>query len=66
MVFAMSLRLASEKAWTDVISRASAVAPEAFAADRLRNLFANSWRDAGTPAAVRTPVDGSMLAAPPA
>src|SRR5690349_10543370 len=61
MVFAMSLRLASGKAWTDVISRASAVAPEAFAADRLRNLFANSWQDAGTPASVRTPVDGSVL-----
>jgi acyl-CoA reductase-like NAD-dependent aldehyde dehydrogenase len=57
----MSLRLASGTAWTDVISHASAVAPEAFAADRLRNLFANSWQDAGTPISVTTPVDGSVL-----
>jgi len=57
----MSLRLAPGKAWTDVISRAASVAPEAFAVDRLRNLFSNSWQDAGLPSLVTTPVDGSTL-----
>src|SRR5690348_3872327 len=61
MVSCMSLRLAPGKAWTDVISRAASVAPEAFAVDRLRNLFSNSWQDAGSPSLVTTPVDGSTL-----
>src|SRR5258706_10831104 len=57
----MTLHLAPGTAWTDILQRAATVAPEAFAADRLRNLFAGEWHDVGTPSAVRTPVDGTIL-----
>jgi acyl-CoA reductase-like NAD-dependent aldehyde dehydrogenase len=58
----MTLRLAPGTAWADVLRRAStAVAPEAFAGDRLRNLYAGEWHDTGTPSPMYTPVDGSLL-----
>jgi acyl-CoA reductase-like NAD-dependent aldehyde dehydrogenase len=57
----MTLRLAPGTAWTEVLARAAAVAPEAFASDRLRNLYAGTWQDAGVPAPVSSPVDGSTL-----
>jgi acyl-CoA reductase-like NAD-dependent aldehyde dehydrogenase len=57
----MTLRLAPGTAWNDVLQRAATVAPEAFAADRLRNLFAGEWQDVGAPSPVRTPVDGAVL-----
>ena len=57
----MSLMLAPGTAWADVLARIAAVAPEAFAADRLRNLYAGRWHDVGTPAELRTPVDGTLL-----
>jgi len=57
----MTLRLAPGTAWTEVLQRATAAAPEAFAADRLRNLFAGQWHDVGTPSPVRTPIDGTVL-----
>jgi acyl-CoA reductase-like NAD-dependent aldehyde dehydrogenase len=57
----MSLTLAPGTAWHDVLARVAAAAPEAFAADRLRNLYAGRWHDAGTPAELRTPVDGTLL-----
>jgi len=57
----MTLRLAPGTAWTDVLARAAAVAPEAFASDRLRNLYAGQWQDAGRPSPVSSPVDGSFL-----
>lgn len=57
----MSLSLAPGTAWNDVLARAAAAAPEAFAADRLRNLYAGKWQNAGTLALLRTPVDGSPL-----
>ena len=41
---------------------ARAIAPEAFLGDRLRNLYAGAWQDAGTPAVLLSPVDGSPLA----
>ena len=57
----MTLRLAPGTAWTEVLARAAAVAPEAFATDRIRNLYDGSWQDTGVPAPVRSPVDGSTL-----
>ena len=57
----MTLRLAPGTAWTDVLARAAAVAPEAFASDRLRNLYAGLWQDAGRPSPLSSPVDGSFL-----
>ena len=57
----MTLRLAPGTAWTGVLARAAAVAPEAFAADRIRNLYAGQWQDTGRPAPVTSPVDGSTL-----
>jgi acyl-CoA reductase-like NAD-dependent aldehyde dehydrogenase len=58
----MSLRLAPGTAWAETLSHAIAAAPEAFTDDRLHNLTEGQWRDGGTPAPLRTPVDGTMLA----
>jgi acyl-CoA reductase-like NAD-dependent aldehyde dehydrogenase len=57
----MTLRLAPGTAWTDVLARAAAVAPEAFAPGLLRNLHDGQWHDSGRPAPVTSPVDGSTL-----
>jgi len=57
----MSLRLAPGTAWSDVLSRAVAAAPEAFTDDRLHNLIEGEWRDGGTPSPLHTPVDGTLL-----
>jgi len=57
----MSLTLAPGTAWNDVLARVAAAAPEALTADRLRNLYAGRWHDVGTPAELRTPVDGTLL-----
>jgi acyl-CoA reductase-like NAD-dependent aldehyde dehydrogenase len=57
----MTLRLAPGTAWPDVWAHVTAAAPEAFAADRPRNLYAGAWHDVGVPAPVRTPVDGTVL-----
>ncbi len=57
----MTLRLASGTSWTETLERATAAAPEAFAPDRLRNLVAGEWSGAGSPAPLRTPVDGTPL-----
>jgi acyl-CoA reductase-like NAD-dependent aldehyde dehydrogenase len=45
-----------------VIERARGLAPEAFLGDRMRNLYAGRWQDAGTPTDLVTPVDGSVMA----
>ncbi|MFI7597475.1 aldehyde dehydrogenase family protein [Actinoplanes sp. NPDC049681] len=58
----MSLIVAPGTAWNDVLARVTAAAPEAVTAGRLRNLYAGSWQDKGSPADVRTPVDGSVIA----
>src|SRR5262245_22839159 len=58
----MALRLAPGASWHDTLTRATAAAPEAFTEDgRLRNLIGGRWQDVGTPSALRTPVDGSVL-----
>jgi acyl-CoA reductase-like NAD-dependent aldehyde dehydrogenase len=58
----MSLRLAPGTAWTEILNRAVATAPEAFTDDRLHNLTEGVWVDSGTPSTLRTPVDGTVLA----
>jgi acyl-CoA reductase-like NAD-dependent aldehyde dehydrogenase len=57
----MTLHLATGTGWTETLERATAVAPEAFGADRLRNLVSGTWSDTGSPARLRTPVDGTAL-----
>ncbi|BFU46295.1 aldehyde dehydrogenase family protein [Krasilnikovia sp. MM14-A1004] len=59
----MTLRLAPGTAWADVLSRATTVTPEAFTGDRLRSHLAGAWEDAGQPADLHSPIDGSRLAA---
>jgi hypothetical protein len=41
------------------------VAPEAFEPDRVRNLWDQQWRLAGTPTQATSPVDGSPIMGPP-
>ena len=59
----MTLRLADGTTWDAVIGRATDVAPEAFATDRLHNLIGGTWQHTGTPRLLRTPVDGTALTA---
>ncbi|BCB82563.1 aldehyde dehydrogenase family protein [Phytohabitans flavus] len=63
----MAFHLSPGTAWADTLARAVAAAPEAF--DRttggdvtLRNLTEGGWQSIGTPSAVRTPVDNTVLA----
>jgi len=59
----MTLRLAPGTSWPELLDRARTVAPEAFGAGgQPRNLVGGAWSDAGTPAPLRTPVDGTVLA----
>jgi acyl-CoA reductase-like NAD-dependent aldehyde dehydrogenase len=57
----MSLHLATGTSWAETLDRAVAATPEGFAGDRLRNLLDGDWQDSGTPAGLRTPVDGTPL-----
>lgn len=61
----MPFSLAPGTSWSDVYARASAVAPEAFDADRILNLVNGQWRRIGTPSKHVTPVDGSVIPGPP-
>ncbi len=47
---------------SSTLDRARSLAPEAFVGDRLRNLYDGRWQDAGTPATLLTPVDGTAFA----
>ena len=58
----MALRLAPDLAWADVLGRAIAATPEAFADGRPRNLIDGVWTTTGSPRPVHTPVDGTVLA----
>jgi acyl-CoA reductase-like NAD-dependent aldehyde dehydrogenase len=65
--------LATGTDWPTTLGRAVAAAPDAFrrgalaraarsaVGDVVRNLIAGVWHDGGTPAGVRTPVDGTHL-----
>jgi acyl-CoA reductase-like NAD-dependent aldehyde dehydrogenase len=55
------MHLAAGTGWTDVLARAVAATPEAFAAERPRNLLGGGWTDAGVPAPLRSPVDGKVI-----
>ncbi|GIG59108.1 aldehyde dehydrogenase [Longispora fulva] len=57
----MALSVVSGAAWADVHARAVAATPEAFSDDRLLNLVEGVWSDVGTPAALHTPVDGTLI-----
>ncbi len=61
----MALQLKPGTSWTDLYARCLEVAPEAFDADRVRNLWGGEWRRDGVPAAATSPVDGSPIAGPP-
>jgi len=61
----MILQLKPGTAWDDVYSRARAAAPEAFDADRIRNLIGGEWTRSGSPGEHITPVDGSPIQGPP-
>lgn len=58
----MSLHVPERCNAATVLGRARALAPEAFLGDRLRNLYDGRWQDAGTPAPLVSPVDGSTIA----
>jgi acyl-CoA reductase-like NAD-dependent aldehyde dehydrogenase len=51
--------------WAELYDQCCSVAPEAFEADRVRNLWGGQWHRAGKPAEAVTPVDGSPIAGPP-
>ena len=51
--------------WVETYARALAVAPEAFAGDRLLNLWGGEWRRTGTPSTAVSAIDGSPIAGPP-
>ncbi|MEV6524751.1 aldehyde dehydrogenase family protein [Longispora sp. NPDC051575] len=57
----MTLSVVSGTAWAEVHARALAATPEAFADDRLLNLVEGRWSDVGRPAALHTPVDGTLI-----
>ncbi|MCA1224283.1 aldehyde dehydrogenase family protein [Streptomyces sp. 8L] len=52
-------------AWDDAWRRALVAAPEAFQADRVRNLWAGTWRADGRSLPATSPVDGTAIAGPP-
>ncbi|MBF9073518.1 aldehyde dehydrogenase family protein [Streptacidiphilus fuscans] len=51
--------------WDATYARCLAAAPEAFAADRLRNLVRGDWHAVGVPGEHTTPVDGTPIPGPP-
>src|SRR5262245_52095490 len=59
---AMALRLVSDTAWAQTVARAVAAATAAFGGDgNPFNLVEGGWNGGGTPTAVRTPVDNSVI-----
>jgi hypothetical protein len=53
-------------AWSEVRRRCGELAPEAFAEDRVLNLWGGGWRAAGgEPLPATSPVDGTALAGRP-
>lgn len=57
----MALRLAADTAWADVLARAIAATPEAFADTNPRNLVEGGWQTSGRLTPVTTPVDGTVI-----
>jgi acyl-CoA reductase-like NAD-dependent aldehyde dehydrogenase len=61
----MALQVKPGTAWSELYARCTQAAPEAFDADRVRNLWGGQWHRDGVPAAATSPVDGSEIAGPP-
>jgi len=61
----MTLVLKPGTAFSDAWSRCQVVAPEAFAEDRVLNLWGGRWRFDGSPSPATSPVDGSEIPGPP-
>ncbi|MEO5876234.1 MAG: aldehyde dehydrogenase, partial [Streptosporangiaceae bacterium] len=61
----MTLQLKPGTSWDETYARCVAVAPEAFAPDRLLNLIRGQWRRTGEPSEHRSPLDGSPIPGPP-
>ncbi len=61
----MTLILKPGTSWSEVYGRASAIAPEAFDADRILNLAGGEWKRIGSPGEHVTPVDGTPIQGPP-
>ena len=57
----MTLQLKPGTAWEDVYAQARAAAPEAFEADRIRNLTNGEWQRNGSPGEHVNPVDGQPI-----
>jgi acyl-CoA reductase-like NAD-dependent aldehyde dehydrogenase len=61
----MPLQLKPGTSWDDAYRRAQSAAPEAFDADRIRNLIGGEWQRLGDVGTHSTPVDGSSIQGPP-
>lgn len=61
----MTLVLKEGTSWAETYHRCMAAAPEAFDADRIRNLIDGEWVRTGVPGEHRTPVDGTEIEGPP-
>jgi len=61
----MSLQVKPGTTWEDVYARARSAAPEAFDADRLRNLVGGDWQPVGEAGEHTNPVDGAPIPGPP-
>ena len=59
------LKIKPGTSWVETYARALAVAPEAFAGDRLLNLWGGEWRRTGTPSVHLSAVDQSPIAGTP-
>ncbi|MFJ4918838.1 aldehyde dehydrogenase family protein [Streptomyces sp. NPDC088725] len=62
---APSLTLKAGTSWSDAWQRCLAVAPESFAEDHVRNLWASSWQPGGRTLPATSPVDGGFIVGPP-
>ncbi len=58
-----TLHVPAIASFDSVLGRAASRAPEAFAADRLRNLYDGRWNDVGDASMMITPVDGTSTIA---
>ena len=51
--------------WSQTYAQCVLAAPEAFDADRIRNLIGGQWVRAGVPGEHQNPVDGEQIEGPP-
>ncbi|MBL9026841.1 MAG: aldehyde dehydrogenase family protein [Myxococcales bacterium] len=60
-----TLQIKPGTTWPETYARCVALAPEAFAADRIHNLIAGKWQRVGTPGHHVSPLDQSPIQGPP-